>query len=221
MSTTVCEQLPDHPNPTPRRVPQIPPRDRTQRGTAVRVCSSSAVNRLRSGSRSMVGCACMPTQDGGASHDGFGVLVSTTFPLFQIASLPVTCPKPSWVHIKVHLKWEGGRARGPAVPGAPQHQGLREAAPGDLGRLRRPLRLRRLHRSGLLHRLHRDQRHDSEGWAPGCAGGGARAGELAPEPAEGIGRPGAVRSGPRSRATRGHGPARPRTRGDQVVVRTE
>ena len=50
-----------------------------------------------------LGCAYMSTQEGGASHNGFGELVSTTLPLFQDRQFVHDLPHPSWVHIKVHL----------------------------------------------------------------------------------------------------------------------
>ena len=41
-----------------------------------------------------LGCAYLSTQGGGASHDGFGVLVSTTFPLFQNHTFAHDLPPP-------------------------------------------------------------------------------------------------------------------------------
>ena len=52
---------------------------------------------------SYLGCAYLSTQGGGASHDGFGVPVSTTFPLFQNHTFAHDVPHPSWVERKVHL----------------------------------------------------------------------------------------------------------------------
>ena len=40
----------------------------------------------------IIGCAYLSTQGGGASHDGFGVLVSTTFPVIPNSHLLMTCP---------------------------------------------------------------------------------------------------------------------------------
>ena len=50
-----------------------------------------------------LGCADASTQEGGASHDGFGVLVSTTFPLLQNHKFAHDLLHRSWVHVKVHL----------------------------------------------------------------------------------------------------------------------
>ena len=47
-----------------------------------------------------VGCAHMSTQAGGASHDGFGALVSATFPAFQKHKVAHNLPHPSWVSMK-------------------------------------------------------------------------------------------------------------------------
>ena len=44
-----------------------------------------------------------PPRKGGASHDGFGVLVSTTFPSFQNHRFAHDLPHTSCVRIKVHL----------------------------------------------------------------------------------------------------------------------
>ena len=41
-----------------------------------------------------LGCAYLSTQGWGASHDGLGVLVSTTFRPFKITHLLMTCPSP-------------------------------------------------------------------------------------------------------------------------------
>ena len=45
----------------------------------------------------------MSTQEWGAGHDGFGVLVSATFPLFQNHKFAHALPNPSWVYIKRHV----------------------------------------------------------------------------------------------------------------------
>ena len=45
----------------------------------------------------IVGCAYLSAQGGGAGHDGFGVLVSTTLPSFQNHTLAHDLPQPSWV----------------------------------------------------------------------------------------------------------------------------
>ena len=47
-----------------------------------------------------LGCAYVSTQEGGESHDGFGALVSTTFPLFPNQQLARDLPHPSWVYIR-------------------------------------------------------------------------------------------------------------------------
>ena len=44
-----------------------------------------------------------PPGKGGASHDGFGALASTTFSSLQNHKFAHDLPHPSWVHIKVHL----------------------------------------------------------------------------------------------------------------------
>ena len=53
--------------------------------------------------RSLLGCAYPSTQGGGAIHDCFGVLMSTTFPLFRNLIFAHGLPHPSWVLRKVHL----------------------------------------------------------------------------------------------------------------------
>ena len=50
-----------------------------------------------------IGRAYLSTQGGGASHDGLGVLVSTTFSSFQNHALAHDLPRPSWVERKVYL----------------------------------------------------------------------------------------------------------------------
>ena len=52
-----------------------------------------------------IGCARVSTLGGGASHNVFRVLASTTLPLLQSHKFAHDAPKPSWVHIKVHLSW--------------------------------------------------------------------------------------------------------------------
>ena len=76
------------------------------RARAIRVAASDAHRcRRRSRRPSLIpGCAYTSTQEGGASHDGFGVLVSSTFPLFPNHKFAHDLPHPSWVHIKVHLR---------------------------------------------------------------------------------------------------------------------
>ena len=51
-----------------------------------------------------VGCACLSTQGGGASHDGSGVLASTTFPLFPNRTFAHDLPHPSRAERKIHLR---------------------------------------------------------------------------------------------------------------------
>ena len=46
-----------------------------------------APGRRGGGSEVRLGCAYMPIQDGGASHDGFWVLASATFPLLKNTNL--------------------------------------------------------------------------------------------------------------------------------------
>ena len=43
----------------------------------------------------------MSTQEWGASHDGFGVLASTTFPLLPNHKFVHDLPRPSWAERKV------------------------------------------------------------------------------------------------------------------------
>ena len=48
-----------------------------------------------------IGCACIcPPRKGGASHDGLGVRVSTTFPLFPNEKFARDLPHPCQVHTK-------------------------------------------------------------------------------------------------------------------------
>ena len=54
---------------------------------------------------------CVSTQEGGASHDGFGVLVSTTFPFVQNHKFAHDSPHPSWVDVKTHPTLTDGPRR--------------------------------------------------------------------------------------------------------------
>ena len=53
----------------------------------------------------------MSTQEGGASHDGFGALVSDTFPLSQSDRFARDLPHPCWVYRPVHPNKELGPRR--------------------------------------------------------------------------------------------------------------
>ena len=56
-------------------------RERERDRQDIHTCIHVPINQTRE--LASIGCAHLSTQGGGASHDGFGVLVSTTFPSCQ------------------------------------------------------------------------------------------------------------------------------------------